>query len=147
MCRHRPPTNSGVQDHRYRSVNRVALGFVLYCLALPLLLYHFRQYVPAPIRTCASLRVFGRPCPLCGLTRGLNALLQGNVRAAWSMTPLTFPVVLLAGLEVLYRGCALAVGFRQERLASIIRWDLRIHIGLAVCYFAYSGLFLLSWIL
>jgi len=63
------------------------------------------------------------------------------------MNPLTFPVALFAGLELLYRGYALAVGFREERLTSIIRWDLRIHIGLAACYFAYSGIFLLSWIL
>ena len=121
------------------------MGFVLYCLALPLFLLHFREYIPAPFRTCASLRIFGHPCPLCGVTRGLNALLHGDLRTAWLMNPLTFPLVLCAALEMLYRGYALLAGFREENLARITRWDMRVHIGLAAAYVTYSGLFLLSW--
>lgn len=124
-------------------MNRVALGLVLYCLALPLLLLHFREYVPPPFRTCASLRIFGCPCSMCGLTRGMSALLQGDLQTAWLMNPLTLPVAVLAALEIAYRLYALFSDFKSDRLASVIRWDLRVHISLAGFYVTYSGLFLL----
>ena len=37
---------------------------------------------------CLTRRVFGLPCPGCGLTRGLAHLLQGNLSRAMALHPL-----------------------------------------------------------
>jgi len=142
---HPSPRNSGNRARRYRSANWAALGIMSYCLALPLLLLRFHEYVPEPFGRCASLRVFGHPCPLCGVSRALACLLRGDLRGAWIMNPLAFPITGLAAVEALYRAYALAFGFREERLPTVMRWDVRAHVGLGIAYFAYSALFVLSW--
>ena len=42
----------------------------------------------ASMSLCLTRRVFGLPCPGCGLTRGVAHLLQGNLARAMTLHPL-----------------------------------------------------------
>ena len=46
---------------------------------------------------CPSEFILGIPCPMCGITRALKALLSGRVRAAFYYHPL-WPVMVLSFL-------------------------------------------------
>jgi hypothetical protein len=46
---------------------------------------------PCPLRT-----VTGIPCPFCGMTRGVTALVHGHVSAAFAYNPGAFLVVAMA---------------------------------------------------
>ena len=46
---------------------------------------------------CPLRRFLGIPCPTCGTTRGVFALLRGDVLEALRMQPLMVPVVMVLG--------------------------------------------------
>jgi len=141
------PTGRGTEETRkskpqtYRWLNRVALGAVLYLLAQPLVFLKLGPFLPEWLTTCSSVRYFGRPCPLCGITRGLCALLHGRVGEASAYNILSLPVAALLGIELCYRLYA-SFGRLPERSPSFLaRWDRRLHLALLAGFVAYSGWF------
>ena len=46
---------------------------------------------------CVVKAVTGYPCPGCGITRGLLAILRGDLREAWRRNPASFAVLLFFG--------------------------------------------------
>ena len=44
---------------------------------------------------CPFKLLTGMDCPTCGTTRGVAALLNGDISSAWSYNPLSFVVALL----------------------------------------------------
>ena len=70
-------------------------------LALGVILPHLPNNpgLPCPLRT-----VTGVPCPFCGLTTSVKAVLHGDGRAAWSANPFGLLVVALAAALVLRPG-------------------------------------------
>lgn len=79
---------------------------------------------------------------MCGLTRGLGALVHGNIAEACVYNILTVPVLILLVAEFAYRAFASFVEFPSARLARIIRTDLYIHLILFSLYLLYSIAFL-----
>ncbi len=132
-------------NESYRTTNWAVLGFVLYCLALPFFLLRYRHLLPGPFMTCASLQIFGRPCALCGLTRGLAALARGDLQAACALNILVIPVALLLVIELVYRAIALVVGRRREIPELLIRLDLWAHLVLMGFFLGYSVVFMFGW--
>jgi len=56
-----------------------------------------RPWLPATIGPPCPLRtVTGVPCPFCGMTRGVTALVHGQLSAAFSYNPGAFLVVAMA---------------------------------------------------
>lgn len=47
-----------------------------------------------PFSTCVSQRLLGLPCPGCGMTRALVALLHGDLGASLRYHPVALPLVL-----------------------------------------------------
>ncbi|MBN1557215.1 MAG: DUF2752 domain-containing protein [Lentisphaerae bacterium] len=127
------------QTRRYRAVSLAFLAFALYGAAQPLLLPLLHRVLPGALLTCASQRWFGRPCPLCGLTRGIGALLHGDPAAAHTWNPLSLPVAALLAAETLYRIAVLIATRRRDAPARLIRTDLRLHALLALAYLAYAA--------
>lgn len=52
---------------------------------------------------CWSRRWFDVACPGCGLTRGLIAVMHGDVAAAWSYNPAVFVLLPMLVQQVVYR--------------------------------------------
>jgi hypothetical protein len=67
-----------------------------------------------PPIACAFRSITGLPCPTCGTTRALVALVHGAWRESLALHPLVVPAVLGGGVYVAY---ALTVSlFRRPRL-------------------------------
>jgi hypothetical protein len=75
-----------------------------------------------PVQLCLFKRVTGFPCPTCGFTRGMLALLQGHPVQAWLYNPLLFSLLGITGgvlLVSLLTGKTLRITLtRRERLAG-----------------------------
>lgn len=69
-----------------------------------------------PVEVHSPLRLFGMVCPLCGATRAVQALLQGDPQTAWAYNPIAF-LVIVAGAAVVVRGVAGLVGGRWLNVA------------------------------
>jgi hypothetical protein len=117
------------------------LGIVVTCLALPFLFAAAARIVPWLLPRCASLLIFGKPCPLCGLTRGLALLMQGHVSQAAGMNAMALPVLLLLLAELVLRSLVSFAPLAPERLARLSRIDLRVHLALLAAYIVYSIVF------
>jgi hypothetical protein len=128
----------------YRTVNRLGIAFALYGLAQPLVLPLLHRVLPEGWLVCASVRLFGRPCPLCGLTRGAGALLRGDWQTAQAYNALTLPLLVLLVLEVVVRGAFLLVERRYRLPPAVMRADLTLHGLLAALYLAYAAGFVLG---
>lgn len=78
--------------------------------------------------TCLLLRVTGQPCPTCGSTRALVALLHGQGAVAFRCNPLATVALPLLGLAAFAR---LGFGrcFRIERDARESRFLLVVGLG------------------
>lgn len=76
-----------------------------------------------PVWRCPFHAWTGLPCPGCGMTRALWALLQGRWQAAWEYHPLSLPLAFGAGAMA-----AVAVAGPRERLrraAALRRFESR----------------------
>ncbi len=72
-------------------------------VALLLALFFWAAPPPDPdFRACPFFWLTGRPCPLCGLTRGLCALVKGHFAEAIHFHALT-PLALVLILSLLWK--------------------------------------------
>lgn len=94
-------------DHRTFSRALVIAGVVQLTL----------QFYGLPSITCSFREVTGYPCPGCGLTRGVSALVQGQWDRAIEFHAFS-PVAALAIL-LLLTGCIISDGL-QRRLVRIV---------------------------
>ena len=107
---------------------------VIYLLVQPLIMLKLSPWLPAWLTTCSSIRFFGRPCPLCGITRGIDALLHGRIEEAATCNMLSLPVLILLVMELFYRMFASFIPVPERVLPFIIRWDRRLHVALVAGY-------------
>ena len=133
--------NSRISGQSYRITNRIALvivicGFVIPA-SLPLLMDMPAWLLPA----CPCRLFLGRPCPMCGLTHGLSALIRGNPAQACAYNILATPVFLLLVCEFIYRIFASFIKFKPSHLIIFSRMDLRVHLILLLLYLVYSFVF------
>jgi hypothetical protein len=127
----------------YRTVNISLLAAALYGLTLPWLMPMLSAAIPSVFGSCASIRIFGMPCPLCGLTRGVGAVLHADIAAATLLNPLSVPVVLLILCEMGYRIAALFVAIPSHKLRVVVNADRRFHVALFAAYLVYAVAFIL----
>ena len=133
--RNRIPDNN--LSYSYRAINWAVLGMACCFAILPFVLVNFHQSLPEMMRTCAWKDIFGKPCPLCGLTTGLYALLHGNLEAALSGNILTMPAALIILMELICRPALLIIGYRRKIPGALVKLDLRIHLVLLAVFCGY----------
>jgi hypothetical protein len=92
------------QPIRIAIVSGVALG----ALAVLTLVYLFDPSSAGFFPPCIFRMITGFECPGCGSTRGLHALLHGDVVTAWNFNPLMFVVVPLIALFAAWEGLRFA---------------------------------------
>ena len=74
-----------------------------------------RSGLPSPL--CPLHALTGIPCPTCGTTRSVAALLQGRTHQAFLLNPLS--TTLLFGISIYVLYAAVVVALRLPRL----RWE------------------------
>jgi hypothetical protein len=79
----------GVTRVDLREMRIAGAGMLAVAAVRPLVPFEFVP--PCPLRT-----VTGVPCPLCGTTRGVTALVHGDFARALLMNPASYVVVALA---------------------------------------------------
>ena len=105
---------SACDDHAARVESGTAANLRMLGVALPIGAVAL-QLLPVVGPLCPLRRTTGVPCPLCGMTTGMNALLRGDVAGAFTANPLAPVLVLLvvaAWFVFLLRRPALPVSTR-----------------------------------
>jgi uncharacterized protein involved in response to NO len=59
---------------------------------------------------CWLTRVFGGPCPGCGLTRAVTAALHGEILQSVALHPMGLPLIALGSAMVLSRAYRVTTG-------------------------------------
>jgi hypothetical protein len=111
-------------------------------LLLPWVFIELRPPVPLELDRCVSLRWLGRPCPLCGLTRGLHAIWHGDFTGATRLNPISVPVATLLLLELVVRVVFLRTGFAASASPRFRSLDFRVHMAIAAAYLVYALVFM-----
>jgi hypothetical protein len=132
-------TNRDSGRRTYSIVNLVILGFMLYLLALPFLSPLLEKCLPLVWGICPYREVWDQPCPLCGLTRAVGAVLQGDFHRAVLLNPLSIFAVLFILSELIFRTVLLCLHFSRRSWSLLVRTDIFVHLllsGIVICYFA-----------
>lgn len=88
------------------------------------------------ISHCVVQRLFGIPCPFCGLTRALGNLYRWRILAAWQLNPAVFAFFPMGVALLIYR---ITCVIRPRS----IRIPLQLELALYCCVFL---LFIAAWI-
>ena len=128
----------------YRTANRLLLAVVAFCLVAPFALIPVNSLFPRALTTCLSLRLFHRACPMCGLTRGMHALMTGHLGEAVRFNILTVPLFLFLIAELGFRTYASVATVSEGRRDRFLRTDLRVHRWLGFAYVGYAIGFLIA---
>ena len=126
--------------HAYRDTNRALLLVLLFALGWSFLSLWLSRALPLPFTACVSQVWLHRPCPLCGMTRGLWALLHGQWQRALTLNPFTILAAAGIVMELGYRVCG-ARSAQAARLVRFRRLDAWLHATLALGYLLYTVVF------
>lgn len=116
----------------YRNLNRWLLGCLLVGFAWWLVWTMDLIGLTSELRTCGSVRILGRECAFCGMTRAVASLLDGDLAGAHGFNPAVIPVSLLLILETVARVVLAAWLVPDTARAGVMRTDKAAHVALAV---------------
>lgn len=135
-------TNRDSGRRTYRIANWVIFGFMLYLLALPFLSPPLEKCFPSVWGVCPYRELRGEPCPLCGMTRAVGAVLRGDFHRAVSLNPLSIFAVLFILSEVIFRAVLLCLNINRRSRPLLVRADIFAHVLLAGIFICYIGKFI-----
>jgi len=134
----RAPSRAISPARSYALVNLIMLGLALYGLARPTLQLAVGKDGESVLPACPSLRLLNRPCPLCGVTRGLAAVMRGRPEESATWNVLSGPLFAVLILEVIGR-TLIALGRPCPKTALwLARRDFIIHAALFAMLVAYT---------
>jgi len=134
--------NRGSGREAYSIVNWVVLGFMLYLLALPFLSPLLEKCFPSVWGICPYRELLGEPCPLCGMTRAVSAVLREDFHRAVLLNPLSIFAVLFILSEVIFRAVLLCLHLSRRSRPLLVRADIFAHVLLAGIFICYIGKFI-----
>ena len=94
----------------------------------------FRLGLPRPV--CLLREWTGIPCPTCGSTRLVEALLAGDVGGALAQNPLVFVVLVAMGLWALASAAAWLFGMKTPRVVLSAGERVALRVGAVVAVLA-----------
>ncbi len=102
--------------HSQRNLGKRWMGFtILGTLYLGFAFFSLKHKLPV---FCPYRRIFGRPCPLCGLTTATGYLLHGQWPQAIDAHPLSQPVILGAATGWYVADCAAVLRTQMRQTAE-----------------------------
>jgi|GEM_PF-5395021 hypothetical protein len=116
----------------YRYLNRWLLGCLVAGLAWWFVLAMDLLGLPAEMTTCGSIRMLGRPCALCGMTRAVASLLAGDPGGAHRYNPAVIPLAIVMLLEVVARLVLAIRRVPDAYRANVMRLDRATHVAVVV---------------
>lgn len=134
--------NRGSGRRTYRIVNWVVFGLMLYLLALPFLSPPLEKCFPFVWGICPYRELRGEPCPLCGMTRAVGAVLRGDFHRAVLLNSLSIFAVLFILSEVIFRVVLLCLHISRRSWSLLVRTDIFAHLLLAAIFICYIGKFI-----
>ena len=87
---------------------------------------------------CGFLWLTGRPCPFCGITRGVSCLLKGDIALALTLHPLS-PLALVALLTLFLGGLARIVSKKEAWACPPQKALHRFWVGSLVLFLAHGA--------
>ena len=91
---------------------------------------------PSPDAAAHQKRLAGLPCPSCGTTRGVLAVLSGRPLAAWGFNPLTMTVMtVVTALFAIRLATGRSVRLHVSRRERTVLWIVAV--ALIVCNWVY----------
>ncbi|MHC4088389.1 MAG: DUF2752 domain-containing protein [Planctomycetota bacterium] len=115
---------------------------MLYLLSLPFLSPLLVKCIPSVWGVCPYRQLRGEPCPLCGMTRGVGAVLRGDFQRAVLLHPLSIFAVLFILSEVIFRALLLCLHLSRRSWSLLVRTDIFVHLLLAGIFICYIGKFI-----
>ncbi len=81
---------------------------------------------------CLFKKITGVPCPTCGFTRGVLAMLGGDIIGGWLCNPLLFTALMLMLVAVLFRAFfARRLRFVMNRRERTAAWAVIVALSLS----------------
>lgn len=122
-----------MQMRKYKQLKAIYVFALLY-LAIGVI----NIFILGKFELCFFRMIFGIPCPGCGLTHSVIALLTGHPKASFFYHPLTIPIVINIGIGM---ASCIGVEFRNLKFAKISRflvynhkWHLSLLIAMVLLY-------------
>ena len=72
-----------------------------------------------PLPKCPMVRWTGLPCPTCGGTRMVRAMLEGNLRLGFTLNPLLFLAMIIGVGIFAYSAVVLTLRLRRVRCSKL----------------------------
>ncbi len=116
----RPARFGGSTNVELRELRIAGVAMLGAAAIRPLIPFEFVP--PCPLRT-----ITGIPCPMCGMTRGVTALVHGDFARALLMNPASYVAVALALLLLLQwktKRVVVPVWLIMAALAAMWTWQL-----------------------
>ena len=125
----------------YRRTNMVVATISMFSILLPALILPFRLAAPQLFPTCYSILILNRPCPMCGLTRGIGSIVWGRFGEAVNYNPLSPVFFSCFLLQIILRSYLIFSPLNENYMISIRKYDARIHLLLLGAYLIYALFF------
>ena len=119
---------------------------MLYLLALPILSPLLERCLPGVWGLCPYRELSHKPCPLCGATRAVGAVLTGDFRSAVALHPLSLLAVLFILCEMIFRAALLLLRTSRRSRLLLVQIDICAHTLLAVILICYIAEFMCGYI-
>jgi len=126
----------------YRIVSIIILAFCAYFFLLPVISSLMEKILPG-LWTCPFLRITGKECPFCGITRGIGSLYRLETGSANIISMVAFMAVLA---ETAFR-TILLIGMTQMKrraLETVVFSDVIYHLLLVIGLTVYVIMYLLN---
>lgn len=125
----------------YKIISIVITAMCVYFFLLPLISPLMEEILPK-IWTCPFLRITGRECPFCGITRGVGDLYSFDIGSASVLSMIAFLAVLLESAFRVFLILFIS-SMSRKTIESLIFVDVIYHLMMVIGVSIYAIMYLL----
>ena len=122
---------------RYKIVNLIIIGWLLYIFSLPLFSNYLSGFAPQ-IWRCPYKAITGTNCPFCGMTHDFALIYSGELNTEEFLNSNSVMAFILGISELLWRISMLIASSLFYAVRKLLRFDIGFHLLLillaVVCF-------------